>query len=87
MVKKNPLAALLLSYALFFKILMLNNFITEFCRKPVQKSAKKKSKGTLGDLKEKEKKDLKDKEWPKPILKIKSFLISPIYLKFNSHNP
>lgn len=60
--KKKTLAALLLSNSFFFKILMLNNFTTEFCRKPVQKSAKKKCKCTLGDLKEKEKKDLKDKE-------------------------
>jgi len=38
-----------------------------FCRKSIQKSAEKKCKGTLDDLKEK--KDLK--EQPKPILKIK----------------
>lgn len=49
-----------MSHSIFFKILMANNFATEFCRKPVQKSAKKKYKDTLGDLKEKEKNDFKE---------------------------
>lgn len=48
---------------------MANNFATEFCRKPVQKSAKKEYKDTLGDLKEKEKNDFK--EQPKTILKLR----------------
>lgn len=39
---------------------MANSFATEFYRKPVQKSAKKKRKGTLSDLKEKENNDLKE---------------------------
>lgn len=46
-----------------------NNIATEFCRKPVQKSAKKKCKGTQGDLKEKENNYFK--EQPKTILKLR----------------